>query len=128
MEMHAGAHAMDQHFLTTEGADNLPLTLGMLGIWYNNFFKAETVAILPYDQYMHRFAAYFQQGDMESNGKHVDKGGKTVDYETGPILWGEPGTYSTWRVYFGTDLVNHKHPSPLTLSNQVPTGSMHSIS
>jgi glucose-6-phosphate isomerase len=124
MEMHAGAHAMDQHFLTTEGADNLPLTLGMLGIWYNNFFKAETVAILPYDQYMHRFAAYFQQGDMESNGKHVDKSGKTVDYETGPIIWGEPGTNGQHAFYQlihqGTKVIPCDFLAPCQTQNNVP--------
>lgn len=92
MEMHAGAHAMDQHFLTAEPKKNLPLTLGLIGSWYNNFFGSETVAILPYDQYMHRFAAYFQQGDMESNGKYVTRDCKKVDFQTGPIIWGEPGT------------------------------------
>lgn len=92
MELHAGAHAMDQHFLEKEGAENLPLTLALLGIWYNNFFGSETVAILPYDQYMHRFAAYFQQGDMESNGKSIDLEGNKVLVQTGPIIWGEPGT------------------------------------
>jgi glucose-6-phosphate isomerase len=87
-----GAHAMDQHFLLSEPEDNLPLTLALLGIWYNNFFGAQTHALLPYDQYLSRFAAYFQQGDMESNGKTVDRNGRHVDYETGPIIWGEPGT------------------------------------
>jgi glucose-6-phosphate isomerase len=91
-EMLAGAHAMDQHFKSTEFEQSLPVALALVGIWYNNFFGAETVAILPYDQYMHRFPAYFQQGDMESNGKHVDRNGKDVDYQTGPIIWGEPGT------------------------------------
>ena len=92
MELHAGAHAIDQHFLKTEPRKNLPLTLALIGLWYNNFYKAETFAILPYDQYMHRFPAYFQQGDMESNGKYVNKSGEKVTVETGPILWGEPGT------------------------------------
>jgi len=92
MEMHAGAHAMDQHFINTDGKDNLPLTLALVGLWYNNFFNAQTLAILPYDQYMHRFAAYFQQGDMESNGKCVNQDNKKVTVETGPIIWGEPGT------------------------------------
>jgi glucose-6-phosphate isomerase len=87
-----GAHAMDQHFLNSEPEENLPLTLALLGIWYNNFFDAQTHALLPYDQYLSRFAAYFQQGDMESNGKTVDRDGNRVDYETGPIIWGEPGT------------------------------------
>jgi glucose-6-phosphate isomerase len=91
-ELLAGAHAADQHFLTTEFESNVPVILGLLGVWYINFFDAETQAILPYDQYMHRFAAYFQQGDMESNGKHVDRNGKDVTYETGPVIWGEPGT------------------------------------
>ncbi len=88
----AGAHAADEHFEKTPFEENIPVILGMLGIWYINFHGAETQAILPYDQYLHRFAAYFQQGDMESNGKHIDRNGNPVDYETGPIIWGEPGT------------------------------------
>ena len=92
VELLGGAHAMDNHFKNTEHSQNLPVILALIGIWYNNFFEAETNAILPYDQYMHRFAAYFQQGDMESNGKHVDRNGNIVDYSTGPIIWGEPGT------------------------------------
>ena len=92
VELLSGAHAMDKHFSTTPAEKNLPVLLALIGIWYNNFFGAETEAILPYDQYMHRFAAYFQQGKMESNGKDVDRNGNVVDYQTGPIIWGEPGT------------------------------------
>lgn len=92
VELLSGAHAMDKHFSTTPAEKNLPVLLALIGIWYNNFFGAETEAILPYDQYMHRFAAYFQQGNMESTGKYVDRNGKVVDYQTGPIIWGEPGT------------------------------------
>ena len=92
VELLPGAHAMDKHFSTTPAEKNLPVLLALIGIWYNNFFGAETEAILPYDQYMHRFAAYFQQGNMESNGKYVDRNGNVVDYQTGPIIWGEPGT------------------------------------
>ncbi|MDO6685802.1 MULTISPECIES: glucose-6-phosphate isomerase [unclassified Agarivorans] len=92
IELLDGAHAMDKHFAETELEQNLPVILALLGIWYNNFYGAESVSILPYDQYMHRFAAYFQQGDMESNGKNVDRNGNPVDYQTGPIIWGEPGT------------------------------------
>ncbi|HHL2562122.1 TPA: glucose-6-phosphate isomerase [Yersinia enterocolitica] len=88
----SGAHAMDRHFAETPAEKNLPILLALIGIWYNNFFGAETEAILPYDQYMHRFPAYFQQGNMESNGKYVDRNGNPVDYQTGPIIWGEPGT------------------------------------
>lgn len=88
----AGTHAADNHFGETPFEENVPVILGLLGIWYINFFDAETQAILPYDQYMHRFAAYFQQGDMESNGKNVDRNGNAVEYETGPVIWGEPGT------------------------------------
>lgn len=88
----SGAHAMDQHFANTPIEQNLPVQLALIGIWYNNFFGAETEAILPYDQYMHRFPAYFQQGNMESNGKYVDRNGTPVSYQTGPIIWGEPGT------------------------------------
>ncbi|AKH62876.1 MULTISPECIES: glucose-6-phosphate isomerase [Photorhabdus] len=88
----SGAHAMDQHFAHTQFEQNIPVLLALIGIWYNNFFGAETEAILPYDQYLHRFAAYFQQGNMESNGKYIDRNGCPVDYQTGPIIWGEPGT------------------------------------
>ena len=87
-----GAHVMDEHFRTAPLEDNLPVLLALIGIWYINFFGAETHALLPYDQYLHRFPAYFQQGDMESNGKRVDRDGKVVDYHTGPVIWGEPGT------------------------------------
>lgn len=87
-----GAHAMDRHFAETAPEQNLPVLLALIGIWYNNFYGSETEAILPYDQYMHRFAAYFQQGNMESNGKYVDRNGNKVTYQTGPIIWGEPGT------------------------------------
>ena len=92
VELLSGAHAMDKHFSTTPAEKNLPVLLALIGIWYNNFFGAETEAILPYDQYLHRFAAYFQQGNMESNGKYVDRNGNVVNYQTGPIIWGEPGT------------------------------------
>lgn len=90
--MLAGYHAMDEHFRTAPFEHNLPVLLGLLGIWYNNFFGTQTVAILPYDHYLGRLSAYFQQLDMESDGKHVDLEGKTVDYQTGPIVWGTPGT------------------------------------
>jgi glucose-6-phosphate isomerase len=91
-EMLAGFHAIDEHFRTAPFERNLPVLLGLIGIWYNNFFGAETVAILPYDHYLSRFSAYLQQLDMESDGKHVDLEGRTVDYQTGPIIWGQPGT------------------------------------
>src|SRR5215470_13442941 len=87
-----GFHEMDEHFRTAPFEHNLPVLLGLIGIWYNNFFGAETVAILPYDQYLNRLSAYLQQLDMESNGKHVDLEGNTVNYQTGPIIWGQPGT------------------------------------
>ncbi len=90
--MLAGFHEMDEHFRTVPFERNLPVLLGLLGIWYNNFFAAETVAILPYDHYLGRFSAYLQQLDMESNGKHVDVQGQRVEYQTGPIIWGQPGT------------------------------------
>ncbi|MDR1745500.1 MAG: glucose-6-phosphate isomerase [Planctomycetota bacterium] len=91
-ELLAGAADMDEHFRSAPLAKNIPVVLALLGIWYNNFWGACSQAILPYDQYLHRFAAYFQQGDMESNGKSVDRDGNRVDYGTGPIIWGEPGT------------------------------------
>ena len=87
-----GAHAMDKHFRDEPFEKNIPVILALIGIWYNNFFGAASEAILPYDQYLHRFAAYFQQGNMESNGKTVDRNGEPVGYQTGPIIWGEPGT------------------------------------
>ncbi|MFN0157631.1 MAG: glucose-6-phosphate isomerase [Bacteroidota bacterium] len=91
-ELLTGAYEMDEHFRSEPLEKNMPVILALLGIWYNNFFGAQTHAILPYDQYLHRFAAYFQQGDMESNGKFVDRNGNRVDYSTGPVIWGEPGT------------------------------------
>ncbi|SIN78978.1 glucose-6-phosphate isomerase [Chitinophaga niabensis] len=91
-ELLAGAHATDEHFRNTPFEKNIPVIMALIGIWYGNFFDAASEAILPYDQYMHRFAAYFQQGNMESNGKNVDRNGKPVDVQTGPVVWGEPGT------------------------------------
>mmetsp|Transcript_82898 Transcript_82898/g.232344 ORF Transcript_82898/g.232344 Transcript_82898/m.232344 type:complete len:550 (+) Transcript_82898:162-1811(+) len=129
MEMHAGAHAMDQHFLNAEPKKNLPLTLALVGIWYDNFFGAETLAILPYDQYMHRFAAYFQQGDMESNGKYIDRDGKKVEVQTGPIIWGEPGTNGQHAFYQlihqGTKLIPCDFLAPVNSHN--PLGDHHPI-
>jgi glucose-6-phosphate isomerase len=128
-ELLAGAHAMDNHFKTAEPAENLPTILALVGIWYNNFFEAETNAILPYDQYMHRFAAYFQQGDMESNGKHVDRNGKPVDYSTGPIIWGEPGTNGQHAFYQlihqGTKLIPCDFIAPAQSHN--PLGEHHTM-
>jgi glucose-6-phosphate isomerase len=124
MELHAGAHAIDQHFINAPAKENLPLTLALIGLWYNNFFKAESVAILPYNQYMHRFAAYFQQGDMESNGKSVTKEGKKVDYQTGPIIWGEPGTNGQHAFYQlihqGTKLIPCDFLAPVETLNSLP--------
>jgi len=87
-----GAHEADLHFRKTSFEKNIPVIMALIGLWYRNFFGSQTEAILPYDQYMHRFAAYFQQGNMESNGKSVDRDGKAVTYSTGPVVWGEPGT------------------------------------
>jgi glucose-6-phosphate isomerase len=91
-ELLSGAHTVDEHFRTAPFETNIPVIMGLLGIWYNNFFGAESHAILPYDQYLLYFPAYFQQGDMESNGKSVNRQGERVDYSTGPIIWGQPGT------------------------------------
>jgi glucose-6-phosphate isomerase len=87
-----GAFTVDEHFRNEKFEKNIPVIMALIGLWYSNFFKAQTEAILPYDQYMHRFAAYFQQGNMESNGKCVDRNGNDVRYQTGPVIWGEPGT------------------------------------
>jgi len=128
-ELLAGAHAMDNYFKTAEPSENLPTILALVGIWYNNFFDAETNAILPYDQYMHRFAAYFQQGDMESNGKHVDRNGKHVEYQTGPIIWGEPGTNGQHAFYQlihqGTKLIPCDFIAPAQSHN--PLGEHHTM-
>jgi glucose-6-phosphate isomerase len=128
-ELLAGAHASDQHFQNTEFESNVPVIMALLGIWYINFFDAETQAILPYDQYMHRFAAYFQQGDMESNGKHVDRNGNEVTYETGPVIWGEPGTNGQHAFYQlihqGTRLIPCDFIAPAQSLN--PTGEHHPI-
>ena len=91
-ELLAGFHQMDEHFRSAPPEKNLPMLLGLIGLWYDDFFDAQTVAILPYDQYLSHFSAYLQQLDMESNGKHVTLGGETVDYQTGPVIWGQPGT------------------------------------
>ena len=91
-ELLAGAYEADQHFKKTELDKNVPVLMALIGLWYTSFFGAQSEAILPYDQYMHRFAAYFQQGNMESNGKSIDRNGEAVEYATGPIIWGEPGT------------------------------------
>ncbi|WP_370547041.1 glucose-6-phosphate isomerase [Edwardsiella tarda] len=124
----SGAHAMDRHFATAPLHDNLPVLLALIGIWYNNFFGAETEAILPYDQYMHRFPAYFQQGNMESNGKYVDREGQVVDYQTGPIIWGEPGTNGQHAFYQlihqGTKLIPCDFIAPAMSHN--PLGDHHS--
>ncbi|MGL5007551.1 MAG: glucose-6-phosphate isomerase [Plesiomonas sp.] len=123
----SGAHAMDRHFAETELSHNLPVLLALIGLWYNNFFGAETEAILPYDQYMHRFAAYFQQGNMESNGKSVDRNGKPVNYQTGPIIWGEPGTNGQHAFYQlihqGTKLIPCDFIAPANSHN--PLGDHH---
>ena len=91
-ELLKGAHAVDEHFQNAPFEKNIPVLMALIGLWYTNFFGSQTEAILPYDQYLHRFAAYFQQGNMESNGKSVDRNGEAVTYSTGPIIWGEPGT------------------------------------
>ena len=129
VELLDGAHAMDEHFLNAPPEKNLPMTLGVLGVWYNNFFGAHTQAILPYDQYMHRFPAYFQQGDMESNGKGVTREGKPVGTSTGPVIWGEPGTNGQHAFYQlihqGTQLVPADFLAPMKTQN--PLGKHHLI-
>jgi glucose-6-phosphate isomerase len=127
-ELLDGAYAMDEHFRTAPLESNIPVILALLGIWYNNFFGAETHAILPYDQYLHRFAAYFQQGDMESNGKSVDRYGNSItDYSTGPILWGEPGTNGQHAffqlIHQGTKLIPCDFIAPVISHN--PIGDHH---
>jgi glucose-6-phosphate isomerase len=124
-----GAHEMDEHFRTAPLDKSLPVTLALLGVWYNNFFGCESHAILPYDQYLSRFPAYFQQGDMESNGKRVTRDGKVIDYQTGPVIWGEPGTNGQHAFYQllhqGTKLVPADFLAAVDTHN--PIGEHHTL-
>ena len=125
----AGANEMDEHFASASFDKNMPVILALLGVWYVNFFDAATHAILPYDQYMHRFAAYFQQGDMESNGKSVDRNGNRVTYATGPVIWGEPGTNGQHAFYQlihqGTQLIPADFIAPAITHNKI--GNHHTL-
>jgi glucose-6-phosphate isomerase len=126
-ELLKGANEADVHFKTTPFEKNMPVIMALLGIWYTNFFGAQSEAILPYDQYLHRFAAYFQQGNMESNGKYVGRDGKKVNYATGPIIWGEPGTNGQHAFYQlihqGTHLIPCDFIAPARSHN--PIGDHH---
>ena len=128
-ELLQGAFEMDNHFRRAPFHENIPVLLALIGIWYTNFFGAHTEVILPYDQYMHRFAAYLQQGNMESNGKSVDRKGATVAYQTGPIIWGEPGTNGQHAFYQlihqGTKLIPADFLAPAESHN--PLGEHHAI-
>ena len=128
-ELLEGAYAMDTHFLKAPFEKNIPVMLALLGIWYGNFFGSETEAILPYDQYLHRFPAYFQQGNMESNGKSTDRNGRRVSYQTGPIIWGEPGTNGQHAffqlLHQGTKLIPCDFIAPVFSHN--PIGEHHTI-
>jgi glucose-6-phosphate isomerase len=128
-ELLQGANDIDRHFRETPFDKNIPIVLALIGIWYNNFFGAQTEVILPYDQYMHRFPAYFQQGNMESNGKSVDRRGRRVGYQTGPIIWGEPGTNGQHAFYQlihqGTKLIPADFLAPAASHN--PIGRHHDI-
>jgi len=125
----AGAHNVDEHFRSTPFEENIPVLMGLLGIWYNNFFGAQTHAILPYDEYLSYFSMYFQQGDMESNGKSVTKSGERVDYTTGPIIWGQPGTNGQHAFYQlihqGTKIIPCDFLA--ATQSQNPLGQHHSI-
>ncbi|KAL3065127.1 hypothetical protein OYC64_015331 [Pagothenia borchgrevinki] len=127
----SGAHWMDNHFRSAPLDQNAPVLLALLGIWYINFFHAETHAMLPYDQYMHRFTAYFQQGDMESNGKYITKDGARVNYHTGPIVWGEPGTNGQHAFYQlihqGTRMVPSDFLIPAQSQNPIRENLHHKI-
>jgi glucose-6-phosphate isomerase len=126
-ELLKGAYHADVHFKDTSFEKNIPVLMALLGIWYTNFFGAQSEAILPYDQYLHRFAAYFQQGNMESNGKSVDRNGEHVEYATGPIIWGEPGTNGQHAFYQlihqGTSLIPCDFIAPAISHN--PSGDHH---
>jgi glucose-6-phosphate isomerase len=131
VELLEGGHAVDEHFRTAPLEQNMPVILALLGIWYNNFYGAQTHALLPYDQYLHRFAAYFQQGDMESNGKFVTRDGSKVTYSTGPIVWGEPGTNGQHAFYQlihqGTKVIPCDFIAPVNTQNPVSGGLHHTI-
>lgn len=124
-----GAHFVDNHFKNTPLKENVPVIMALIGIWYNNFYGSQTQAILPYDQYMHRFAAYFQQGDMESNGKFVNSNNEEVNYSTGPIVWGEPGTNGQHAFYQlihqGTKLIPCDFIAPVETHNKL--GKHHEV-
>ncbi len=124
-----GAHKVDEHFRTAPFARNIPVIMALLGVWYNNFFDAQSHAILPYDQYMQHFPSYFQQGDMESNGKSVTRGGAPVDYSTGPVIWGQPGTNGQHAFYQlihqGTKLIPCDFLAPAQSHN--PVGNHHTL-
>ena len=124
-----GAYETDKHFREKSFEKNIPVLMGLIGIWYVNFFGARSEAILPYDQYMHRFAAYMQQGNMESNGKHVDRSGNKVTYATGPVIWGEPGTNGQHAFYQllhqGTPFIPSDFIAPAFSHN--PIGEHHKI-
>ncbi len=126
-ELLKGAYDTDEHFRTTVFEKNIPVLMALIGLWYTNFFGAATEAVLPYDQYMHRFAAYFQQGNMESNGKYVDRNGKKVSYSTGPVIWGEPGTNGQHAFYQlihqGTQMIPCDFIAPAISHN--PIGDHH---
>lgn len=129
-ELLAGAHAADQHFCTAPLEQNVPVLMGLLGIWYHNFFGASSHAVLPYDQYLHRFPAYLQQADMESNGKCVRRDGAAItDYTTGPIVWGEPGTNGQHAFYQLLHQGTHLIPADfiVPIHSQNPIGTHHSI-
>ena len=124
-----GAHESDLHFRNTSFDNNIPVLMALIGLWYTNFFGTESECILPYDQYLHRFAAYFQQGNMESNGKFIDRSGKVVSYKTGPVVWGEPGTNGQHAFYQlihqGTHLIPCDFIAPAISHN--PEGEHHTI-
>jgi len=128
-ELLQGAFEMDSHFRESPFERNIPVILALIGLWYNNFFGAQTEVILPYDQYMHRFPAYFQQGNMESNGKSVDRNGDRIDYQTGPVIWGEPGTNGQHAFYQlihqGTKIIPADFLAPAISHNRI--GEHHNI-
>jgi len=128
-ELLKGGFEMDRHFREAPFEENIPVILALIGIWYNNFYGAQTEVILPYDQYMHRFSAYFQQGNMESNGKSVDRNGQSIGYQTGPVIWGEPGTNGQHAFYQlihqGKKLIPADFLAPAISHN--PVGEHHNI-